>query len=189
MAVMCFDGALAIPDEVVEDIAFMLFALAPLGSMAPVIPLLQTSKAFHQALSPASGTSLYARLCRLKFDLGAAERRSLTPTTRELTEHFIQMNQTLRRLRKCDVFDEQCEDALLNALVMMLHDDGKNRAQLENAGAVVFVNQYIRLRLHEAKDTNDMWPIENVRNSAGLWLSWLLTTRGSPFLSPSSHCC
>jgi hypothetical protein len=171
-------GHLSIPLEVAEDIGFSLLASCPLHSLAAIIPLLQTSKEWHTALSPKSNTTLYARLCRLKFDIAAVERRAFTPTNADLTAHLIEACRTLKTIRNGDIFHEDVDSVLLNVLVMMFHDDGKNRTQLEFSGVVDFVDQFLRHRLHEEKETNDMWPLENVRNAAALWLSWLLTTKG-----------
>ena len=184
--VLLLGGRLDIPPEIVEDIGFSLLASNPLHSMAAIIPLLQTSKEWHTTLSPKSNTTLYARLCRLKFDVGAVERRAFTPTNADLTAHLIEACRTLRIIRNGYIFHEDINSVLLSALVMMFHDDGKNRAQLEFSGVVGFVDQFLRHRLHEEKETNDMWPLENVRNAAALWLSWFLTTKG-PSHSPSYH--
>lgn len=182
--VLILDGRLDIPPEVIDDIGFWLLASNPLDSLAAIIPLLQTSRDWLSALSPKSKATLYARLCRLKFDVAAVKRRAFTPTNADLTSHLIEASRTLKIIRNGDIFHGDVDSALLNALVMMFHDDGKNRAQLEFSGIAPFVDQFIRRRLHEEKETNDMWPVENVRNSAALWLSWLFTTKG-PSQSPS----
>lgn len=177
MTVPFLEGRITLPGEVVEDIAFALLAATPLDSMAPIIPLLQISKAFLSTLSPISTAALYARLCRLKFDLGAVHRRAFSPNNKDLSEYLIRSCISLRCIRRGDVFHEDVAPALLDALVMMLHDDGKNRAQLERAGIVEFVDRFLRLRLQEGKETNGMWPLENIQNSTALWLSWLFTTK------------
>lgn len=179
MAVQMCGRRFAIPAEVVEDIGFSLLASDPLDSMAAIIPLLQTSKGWYAALSPKSRTTLYARLCRLKFDVAAVERRAFAPNSADLTAHLIEACRTLQCFRNGDIFREDVDSALLNALVMMYHDDGRNRAQLESSGIVAFVDRFLRRRLHESKETNEMWPLENIRNGAALWLSWLFTTKGA----------
>ncbi|TEB16536.1 hypothetical protein FA13DRAFT_1804623 [Coprinellus micaceus] len=135
-------GRLSIPPEVAEDIGFSLLASCPLHSLAAIIPLLQTSKEWHTALSPKSNTTLYARLCRLKFDIAAVERRAFTPTNADLTAHLIEACRTLKTIRNGDIFHEDVDSVLLNVLVMMFHDDGKNRTQLEFSGVVDFVDQF-----------------------------------------------
>lgn len=179
MAAPLLDGRVFIPGEILEDIAFALLAASPLQSPAPIIPLLQTSRAFLLILSPRSSTTLYARLCRLKFDLGATERRSTSPNNRKLTELFVRMSTSLRCIRRGDIFAEDLTNTMLDMFFMVMHNDGKNLAQLDNVGAVEFLDKFIRLRLHEGKESNDMWPLENTRNSAALWLSWFFTTTGA----------
>ncbi|KAF6748348.1 hypothetical protein DFP72DRAFT_916481 [Ephemerocybe angulata] len=175
-----FSQGRPLPREILESIAYELVAQSPLGAPAPLIPLLLTNKAIYQALSMESGTPLYSHICRLKFDVGAVTRRAFTPGPRDLNGHLVQMCNLLRFIRSGDSSDEaELEAQLTLAYVAMLDNDGKNRAQLQHAGIVGFVDRFVRTRLNEGMEENDMWPQANVLNACALWLMWMFTTRES----------
>jgi hypothetical protein len=173
-----FAGGRPLPLEVLENIAFELVASTPLGNPAQLLPLLSTNKAVNNALAMDSGTALYSRICRLKFDVGAVTRRAFTPLTRDLNGHLVQMCTMLKFFASGDIFHEDAPDQLLIAYVAMLENDGKNRAQLEHVGIVDFVDRFVRQRLHEGKEDNDGWPKEDEGRVYALWLMWFFSTRG-----------
>ncbi|TFK21535.1 hypothetical protein FA15DRAFT_672471 [Coprinopsis marcescibilis] len=166
-----------IPDEVLELIAFLLVASEPLDNLADLVPFLRASREVYGVLSLQSGTVLYSRICRLKFDCGAVARRAFQPFSRDLADHLVQMCQLLQFIRRGDEWHEDAQDYLLLAFIAMLDDDGKNRAQLEHVGLREFVDKFVRGRLNEGREANDMWPIENDANTCALWLMWMFTTQ------------
>lgn len=174
-----------LPLEILENIAFALVALTPLGNPSALVPLLLTSRSVYTALSLTSGNTLYSRICRLKFDIGAVTRRAFSPHTKDLNDHLVQMCQLLQFIRRGDIWHEDTIDYLIPVFIAMLDNDGKNRAQLEHAGIEPFLENYIRARLHEGRAQNDMWPIESPANTCALWLLWMFTSRGKPFKPPS----
>lgn len=181
-----------LPLEILDEIAFELVALEPLGPPSDILSLLVASSHFNQALSPSANPGLYARIFRHKFDYSAVERRAFTPTSNQYLDQLIHYCRALQILRSGNVFvqprpmgtdddDERCAfDALGTGFIMMMEDDGKNARQLQWAGADVFAERFLRRRLYEGRDENDGWPIESPHNSWALWLFWMLTTDGTP---------
>ncbi|KAG2022471.1 hypothetical protein CC2G_000216 [Coprinopsis cinerea AmutBmut pab1-1] len=165
-----------VPLEVIEHIAFSLVASEPLGNPSSLLPFFLTSRSISLALSLKSRTTLYARICRLKFDVGAVSRRAFSPHTSDLNDHLVQMCQLLQFIRRGDIWHEDAIDYLIPAFIAMLDNDGKNRAQLEDAGIESFLDDFVMKRLHEGKELNDMWPLENPGNACALWLYWMFTT-------------
>ncbi|KAF9461899.1 hypothetical protein BDZ94DRAFT_1322969 [Collybia nuda] len=178
-----------LPLEILNQIAFELVALQPLGPPCDIIPLLLTSSHFNQALSPSTNPVLFARIFRYKFDTRAVERRAFTPSHVQCMEQLVHYCRTMQVLRSGDVYVEprpmyggddderSATDALFTAFMMMLEDDGKNARQLQEwACADAFAERYLRRRLFEDREENDGWPIESAPNSCALWLMWMLTT-------------
>ena len=77
--------------------------------------------------------------------------------------------------------DDDASSVLFGAYVLMLENDGKNRAQLEWAGIDTYVDAYIRTRMYDPIErmANDGWPRDNTANACALWLLWMLTTPGT----------
>lgn len=182
-----------LPLEILNQIAFELVALQPLGPPCDILPLLCASSHFYQALSPDTNPVLFARIYRHKFDTSAVERRAFTPSHTQCVDQLIHYCRTMQVLRSGDIYveprpmsggddDERCAtDALFTAFMMMLEDDGKNARQLQEwAGADVFAERFLRRRLYEGRESNDGWPVESAPNSCALWLMWMLTTEGKP---------
>lgn len=167
-----------LPDEVLNDIAFALVASSPLGPPSDLIPLLCTSKPINKALHFKKNTGLYARIARLKFDCNAVKRRAFKPFAKDCAEHLVHSCLCLQFFRRGDVDDEDDIEHLPTAFMLMLENDGKNRAQLEWAGIESFLDQYMRRRLYENRMTNDGWPLETPHGSSALWLTWMFATKG-----------
>ena len=66
---------------------------------------------------------------------------------------------------------------LILAYLLMLCNDGKNYAQLEHAGLDTFVDNFIKSRLWEGRETNQGWPLDNIFKSSALWLMWMTLTK------------
>jgi len=168
---------LILPREILENIAFEVAAADPLGPPTQLLPLLQTNKAIHEALAISSHTPLWSRICKLKFDTGAVRRRARELCRRDYNGHLIQMCQLLRVLRHGDIYHEDAEDQFVIAYCAMLDNDGKNRAQLEAAGIVDFLDRFMRERLFEGRASPDIWPVEDAVTASVLWLKWMFSTR------------
>ncbi|PPQ71433.1 hypothetical protein CVT24_011941 [Panaeolus cyanescens] len=187
-------GTHNIPIELFNSILFALIAQQPLGPPTQLIPLLLTSKQFHNAIS--TNTSLLAQICRLKLDINPISRRAFTPTDTDLSIHLVKsfrmINQLRRRLRQRTysphyppwntppvIDDDHLSDGdILHELYLLrLDSDGKNYAQLEYAGVRDWVRDVVLKRLFEDAERNDGWPLENPRNACALWLMWMFTLR------------
>ncbi|KXN84630.1 hypothetical protein AN958_12262, partial [Leucoagaricus sp. SymC.cos] len=60
--------------------------------------------------------------------------------------------------------------------LMLLDNNGKNRAQLEHAGIDLLFLCYLQERLWENADENDGWPKDTAQSVHVLWAMWMLTT-------------
>lgn len=166
-----------LPDEVLNDIAFALVASSPLGPPTDLIPLLCTSKHLNRALHFKKSTGLYARIARLKFDCNAVKRRAFKPYAKDCAEQLVHACLCIQFFRRGNVDDDDVVDHLPTAFMLMLENDGKNRAQLEWAGIESFLDQFVRRRLYDNRMTNDGWPLETPHSSSALWLTWMFATK------------
>ncbi|EAU92479.1 hypothetical protein CC1G_00698 [Coprinopsis cinerea okayama7 len=218
----CHGPLYRLPLHLLDHIAFYLVAspdtdsdsdFLPLWpSLARLPPLLLTSKVIYSALSPGHAlsfrngqryplrTDLYARLCDLFLDTGAAKRRWWRgmagadgggPTSSALTAHFIRVAKTVgfyrRSMRSLDAtppvvdfypeHSPQITEHLLTTFLMLLENDSKNSKQLDSVQAGRFVMYLTLKRLGEGRESNDEWLVENVLNTLSLWVWWLLTTK------------
>ena len=163
-----------LPNELLQNIAFLIAAHNPLGPPAQLIPLLSVSKHVYNALwSPKA--ALKARLFRLKFDTSAVSRRSFSPYDIHLSDQLEFYCRVLQIVKSGDVYHKDVANLLFAAYVMMLDNDGKNFAQLESAGIALFIDRFIRLRLWDDRSAegNAGWPVPSQVNRCALWLAWL----------------
>ncbi|KAL0952150.1 hypothetical protein HGRIS_008767 [Hohenbuehelia grisea] len=170
------------PREIVDYIVLLVVNDAPL---APPADLNNIKAACTTLRDIVSSTSLKAQIFNVLFDSNAVRRRCYTPTNEQLAEQLDQWT------RVCVFFRGHSNPSLpptkppanlghidvitplLNAFQMMLEDDGKNRAQLNAAGAYEFVHAFVCERL----DRVNGWPSDNPENTLALWLMWMLTTQ------------
>lgn len=171
-----------LPNELIQNIAFLIVAHDPLGPPKALIPLLLSSKRLHDALLSPS-PALKARIFRLKFDTSAVSRRSFSPYDLHLADQLEFYCGILQIIKNKDVYHEDVVDLLLAIYMMMLDNDGKNFAQLQSAGIAEFIDKFIRLRLWEGRmeSPNAGWPVASVANRCALWIAWLTMDRRTIF--------
>ena len=64
------------------------------------------------------------------------------------------------------------------ALIVIIENHGKNKAQLEWAGLDEYLDKFLtERRMHE--DLSNGWPTESPQNACALWLMWMMTTEGT----------
>ncbi|KAF8641170.1 hypothetical protein AX17_000805 [Amanita inopinata Kibby_2008] len=169
---------LAVPNEILTHIAFHLASLSLHAHPDLLLPLRHASTSLYFRLSPDANPSLYARIYRLKFDSSAIRRRAFDPQAEDYAEHLALSCKTLAAIQNRNFFADAPESVLFAAYLMMLDNDGKNRAQLEWAGIDAYVDAYVRTRTYDPiqRMTNHGWPVDNAANACALWLMWMLTT-------------
>ena len=172
----------AIPQELLERIALHLALANSTGPPVHLIALLCTCKYVRHALS---STDLYSKIFRGMFDVDAPRRR-LGPRalhSRFLVSQLKTYCTALRRIRQGDIFAPDVEDVLRTAFILLMENDGKNRAQLEWANTYAFVNNFVRHRLWQ--DTVNGWPRDTPLHSLVLWVMWCMTDQSlsPPFFS------
>ncbi|KAF9055743.1 hypothetical protein BJ165DRAFT_441283 [Panaeolus papilionaceus] len=182
-----------IPIELLSNIALSLLAQQPLGPPTQLLPLLLTNKAIYHALS---SNAFLAKVCRLKLDVSAIERRAFKPADAHLASHLVKSFRMIKQLRRkftartylphylpsdmpslCDDDELRDVDILPELYLLRLDSDGKNYAQLEYAGIRDFVRDFVLNRLYDDAELNDGWPLENAQNSCALWLMWMFTLK------------
>ena len=171
------------PDEILENIALELLRLKRECNVKELIPLLLTNHRIHEALSFQGSSNLAARIFKIKFDVGAALRRS-GPKAMRSTNLKAQLRifcDTLQDIRSGNIFNPNIVDIFRNAYFMASENDGKNAYQLEWANLGEFVDRFVRERLSE--NEHNGWPADSSVNSLALWLMWFTTTRGVLFSS------
>jgi len=85
-----------VPAEILANIAYHVSETA----LAPPVPLLQSCKSIHDALSPANNHRLYGSLFRSAFDTAAAERRLGDLNAGDITQELRRRVQALSRVRR-----------------------------------------------------------------------------------------
>ncbi|KAM6491264.1 hypothetical protein JOM56_013503 [Amanita muscaria] len=85
---------------------------------------------------------------------------------------------TLSAIRHCNFDQDDPSSVLFATYIMMLDNDGKNRAQLEWAGIDAYVDTFLRTRMYDPGErmANNGWPVDDAANACALWLMWMLTT-------------
>ncbi|KAJ7056648.1 hypothetical protein C8F01DRAFT_993024 [Mycena amicta] len=162
----------AIPLEILEHIAFELTCLTPLGPPSALLPLFLTCKWLNQSLSRS--LLLYAQIFKFKFDTSAVRRRAFDPT---LGNYFHQLVLNCTQLQKLrGQVQENDEDVLFWAYLMMLENDGRNAAQLEHSGLDSYLDVFVRTRMWNGRGSAHGWPTDNTANACALWLVWMTTT-------------
>jgi hypothetical protein len=172
-----------IPAEVLENIALEVVLATPLGPPSPLIPILCTCKRINNILCFEKNRNLYARIFNCKFDTSATHRRlgSRSVPSRSLADQLLSYTNALQDIRAGDIYSPHVNTTLWTAFLMMLENDGKNRAQLDWAGLDAFISRYIKNRLTEGRDQRRGWPVENEGNSLALWLTVMTTNEGGSY--------
>ncbi|KAJ7621964.1 hypothetical protein DFH06DRAFT_1232337 [Mycena polygramma] len=161
-----------IPAEILEHIAYQLTCLDPLGPPSVLGPLLQTCKTVKGRL--AGNATLYSRIFKYKFDSSAVRRRAFDPTPKQYYDQLRLYCTQLRKLR--GQVQDDCDEVLFCAYLMMLENDGRNAAQLEHAGLDSYLDVFVRTRLWDDSHNSHGWPTDNTASACALWLVWMTTT-------------
>ena len=196
---------LSLPQTILEDIAFYLADLSPLGPPTALINLLLTHSAFA---SLRHSPHLYARIYRLKFDASALHRRSSRAEKDSLAvvwalaARLKAYCQALTLIKRGDVLPRPSdarssemtpEQAIHIAFVMLVENDGRNAAHLVHyAGIRAFAERYVRERVWAPDNLDDGWPKEGtvahgVPVGEALWVWWLTTDPGASNYSLLCH--
>lgn len=197
-----------LPPEILELVAYYSATHDILGPPTSLASLLCTNKALNGCLSFKANPLLYASIFEAKFDLGATRRRygaealNMVGIAAELKRRFI----NLKRIRSLDgtviggggdSSDNNnnstavAQTLLLQAYILMLENDSKNRRQLcEYAGFETWLERFwlddngsslVRRCWETAR-----WPPLTTENSMAMWLYWILLKPGeSVFLRGS----
>lgn len=169
------------PNEILEKIALELLLLKRECNIKELIPLLCTNRRLYEALSFKRSNDLAARIFKVKFDVGAALRRSGPKAMRSanLNAQLHIFCDTLQDIRSGNINHPNILDIFRNAYFMASENDGKNAYQLEWADMGGFVDRFVRERLCENAAEHNGWPDDSSVNSLALWLMWFTTTRGA----------
>jgi len=111
-----------VPPEILANIAYHI----SLPALSPPVPLLQSCKSIHDALTPATNHRLYGALFRATFDVAAAERRLGSLNAGDITQELRRRVQALGRVRRMvesgDVLSVRTDD--LWVIYVMLIENG-----------------------------------------------------------------
>jgi len=162
------------PIEVLEEITLSLVNGSFLGPPTAILTLLPISKTISKRLYFENNPSLYARIFRAKFDIGAAVRRlgGACEHASTLAAELIRRCNGLRRLKN-DAYprfikpgqDDGClRIDLWMAYLMFIESDGKNAQQLIHYArvdrlALAFMDR--GGRFHDAKEGEQGWRWED----------------------------
>lgn len=177
------------PSEILENIALEVVFLDPLGPPKGLVPLLCTCKEVYDVLAFDRCYNLYARIMKVKFDLGAVRRR-FGPKSIRSTNLALQLKKyclNLQDIRHGDIYSPRVHDILRTSFFMAYENDGKNAYQLEWAGLDGFVDRFVRARLCEDVVQHNGWPAESSVNALALWLMWFTTTEGQFYYLYTAH--
>lgn len=177
----------AVPQEVLEHIAFFAATQGTLGPPAGIVPLLALNRATHDALAFQNNPHLYARIFAEKYDTAAACRRlgaAQLPAT-ALAEELQRRSLVLKRIRaRTDTIapaaDKHLGRILWTAYLMVLENDGKNERQLlEYAHMNEWLKEYLfdphgASNFFETIRVADKWIDNSEQMSLALWLFWYL---------------
>ncbi|KAI0633948.1 hypothetical protein C8Q77DRAFT_712041 [Trametes polyzona] len=168
----------SLPLDILDEVAFYVAVLDPLGPPAHLVPLLCSCKTLYSLLCRANNPYLYARIFVAKFDARAAPRRmgETAGHSAALASQLTKYCKALRNLRRGDIDSPSITKDFLRAFVMCLENDGKNAAQLDWAGLFDYAERFILERLWEEGTQVGGWPVEDVTNALALWLYWCSAT-------------
>lgn len=165
-----------VPPEILATIAASLAAARPLRPPRDLCSLRATCRHLRDALNSHHNPIVWLAAFDSRFDSAAVRRRNFRPNGRDYYDQLRQYAEVLDVLRSGDVLRPDICDTLRIVYVMLLDNDGKNRAQLEAAGIDPFLDSYIRTRLWSEAHLHEGWPQDDSTNSFALWIKWMLTT-------------
>lgn len=195
---------LTVPQEVIEHIAYFLATDSFLGPPSSLLPLLLVNRQINSCISITTNYHLYARIFNYKFDTAAPLARlgEETLASQAFAEELKRRCVVLKRLRaridstvRARRADEDKQklsvhDVLFTSYILMLENDGKNEAQLEEYGKM---KAWIREFWFDAGGASlavysiriGKWPPNRPETALGMWLFWFLLDTGQLFDSTS----
>jgi len=163
-----------------EDIVLFSVEDSLLGPPTALYSLMLTCRRFHSMLTVGAAPRLYSQLFSHKFDAAGLLRRLhfqdsfAVHFAAELRKRFMVLN----CIRKQKIDDPQLSEAFFTAYLMLLEDDGKNRAQLQRVGLQNLVLTYLQKSLHTDVELHNGWPVDNELNALAVTLFWQLSSQG-----------
>ncbi|KAL0574035.1 hypothetical protein V5O48_007919 [Marasmius crinis-equi] len=181
----------AIPQEILEHIAYLVASESFLGPPSNILPFVTTSRWTYSCLAISSNTCLYAKIFEDKFDLLPAVRRigshrlSAGILSEELKRRCVYLKRIKSGMGACtgeyhNVRDEEkLRDVLNYAYLFMLENEGKNEKQLRD---YAHIDRWLQdYWFHEFGASGarqsirfDRWPKENGNMVLAMWLYWFL---------------
>ncbi|KAI6030999.1 hypothetical protein EDC04DRAFT_2605262 [Pisolithus marmoratus] len=164
---------LALPFELIERVAVHL---TDADGIQALLPLLLTCRDLYRILGVHTNHHIFASHFASHYDLSSASRR-LGPQaakTRSYASQLLRYSHALARIRSGNIHAGDIVHTFWTSFLMLVEDDGKNRASLEAAGLPDFVDRFVREHLYDGHRNG--WPADTAVNSLALWLLWLTTT-------------
>lgn len=165
-----------VPAEILTNIAVFLACDDPFLPPLDLLTFQSTCRYLKDALNCHYNPTVWAAAFRYRFDSAAVLRRNFRPNGRDYYDQLRQYTETLVAIRSRNVLRVDMEDIMRIVYVMLLDNNGKNRAQLEAVGVDVVVDIFIRTRLWSEAHLHEGWPDDNNANAFALWNMWMLTT-------------
>ncbi|KIO07216.1 hypothetical protein M404DRAFT_998623 [Pisolithus tinctorius Marx 270] len=164
---------LALPFEIIERIAINL---TDAHGIQALLPLQLTCKYLNSSLGITTNPHIFASYFASHYDVSSASRRFGPQATKSsaYAAQLLRYTHTLARIRSGDIHADDVCHTFWTSYLMLIEDDGKNRASLEAAGLPDFVDRFVREHLYDGHRNG--WSADNAVNSLALWLLWLTTT-------------
>ena len=191
------NSLLTIPFEVVEHIAYFVATDSFLGPPSSLLSLLLVNRQINSCISITTNHHLYARIFNYKFDTAAPLARlgGETLASQAFSEELKRRCVVLKRLRaridsttharraNQDNQNLSVHDILFTSYILMLENDGKNEAQLEEYGEIkAWIREFwfdargASLAVYSVRTGN--WPPNRPETALGMWLFWFLLNTG-----------
>jgi len=189
----------ALPQEVLEEIAYNVATDRFLGPPSALTPLLLCSRPISVSIS--ANHHLYARIFKFKFDTSSAVRRlgkeNLTSSVlaSELRRRCVLLK-NLRarssagrgpRIQTDGDVETSLFDLLSLAYVVAVEDEGKNKAQLGRYGKI---KEWLHEFWFDAQGASlavycmrtGKWPFNGIETSLAMWLFYFFLDLGQSVL-------
>ena len=201
---LAMNSLLTMPQEIVEHIAYFVATDSFLGPPSSLLPLLLVNRQINSCISIVTNHHLYARIFSHKFDTAAPLARlgEETLVSQAFAEELKRRCIVLKRLRARidstiyarhadeDNLKLSIHDVLFTSYILMLENDGKNEAQLEEYGNMkAWIREFwfdargASLAVYSIRTGN--WPPNRPETALGMWLFWFLLDTGQLFDSSS----
>ncbi|KAG7087747.1 hypothetical protein E1B28_013688 [Marasmius oreades] len=180
----------ALPQEILEHIAFLVALQTFLGPPSSILPFISINRWTNSSLSFSSNTCLYARIFEHKFDVRPAIRRiglhrlSTSTLSEELRKRCIYLKRIKSRIDACtdeenNGRDDMLREVLNYAYLFMLENEGRNERQLrEYAHIDLWLKDYWFSELGASGArraiASNRWPVQNLNTIIAMWLYWFL---------------